>query len=1137
MKHIYIILLLFVFTLSHGQFKKNAPWDNSGVLRKGSKPTLKEMADYAENYFNSIDKFKKGSGLKPFKRWEYNWSHYLNDDGTFASKEKLWEAWRQKNALHQKSVNNLNDVSDWMPLGPFDSSTIFSSTKKNGQGRVNAVAVDPNDSNTYYIGSPAGGIWKSTDAGLNWTPLTDYLPQIGVSGIAIDPSNSNIIYIATGDDDASDSYSVGVWKSTDGGTTWNNTGSIPGDPDSMNEIYINPNNTNTVLVATSTGVQKTTDGGTTWVTKLSGDIIDLKMKPGDPNTWYALSSNTFYKSTDGGENFNSVFLPGLAGSRRLTMDVTIANSNYVYVVSAGSGYAFNGIYKSTDSGSSFTKTAETDDIFGSTQAWFDLALTVSDTNADIVYVGVLDLWKSTNGGDNFTKINDWRQINGASYTHADIHFLRFIDGKFFAGTDGGIYMSTNEGGLFTDLTTNIAISQFYRISISQKDLNIIAGGLQDNGGFGFDGEKWRHYQDGDGMEGIVNPTNSNTFYGFSQYGGGLSITNDQGRTRTTRVDAPTAETGPNDSGGNWITPMAINKEGELYAGYSQIYRLDGNSSWTKVSNHLFGGDLNRLVINPENSDIMYTTRGNSLYRSTDRAQTFIKVNFSQGQIVGLDTDPNDPESLWVATSDNVYKITNITESFPTITSIGTNIPSESLTVLQHHERSGKNTLYIGTTLGVYFINDDLTEWQTFDTNLPNTQIRDLEINEEDSRLYAATYGRGVFYTDIPAELPQNEVRLLSIENAKNGVFCGTDFIAEVKVKNQGVQTISNLTFNYSLDGGTNQVYNWTGSIPSETEMIINLPLITTTLGGHTLSTEVVLTNDTYNTNNQTVVEFSINESNNTPTEINGFENISDELLLETSSGTEMWKVIGRRKTLLNIPAGSKAYATTSGEYPINTIGYLYTNCYDLSQITNPTLKFDMGFDIEQDWDYLVVEYTVNSGKDWEILGSATDPNWYNSDSTSNGLPGKQWTGEGEDVNIGDGLTNATTKEYSHDLSALASETSVIFRFKFVSDAGVVEEGAVIDNLVISGVLSTEDEIFLSGISVYPNPSQSIFNINRNTSDELTVKVFDITGKQVFSKKKTTETNFEIDMSGHAKGIYIMNMVSNGKTATKKLILK
>ncbi|CAL2060288.1 T9SS type A sorting domain-containing protein [Tenacibaculum sp. 190524A05c] len=1139
MKHIYIILFLFVYTVSQGQIKSNSPWDISDVQRKGSKPTLKEVAKHAEDYFNSIDKFKKGSGLKPFKRWEYHWSHYLNEDGTFFSKERLWDAWRQKNALHQRSVAQMTDVSDWKPLGPYDSSTIFSSTKRIGQGRVNAIAVDPNNSNTYYVGAPAGGIWKSTDAGLNWTPLTDYLPQIGVSGIAIDPTNSNVIYIATGDDDASDSSSVGVWKSTDGGTTWNNTGGIPGDPNSMNEIYIHPTNTNIVLVATETGVQKTTNGGTTWTTKLSGDIIDLKMKPGDPNIWYAASSTNVYRSADGGESFTSVLQ--VTDSDRITMDVTIANPNYVYIVSSkprNQNYAFNGIYKSTNSGASFVKTAENDDIFGSTQAWYDLALTVSDKNADIVYVGVLDIWKSTNGGDNFAKINDWRQVDQPSYSHADIHFMRFIDGKFFAGTDGGIYVSTNEGSVFTDLTKNIAISQFYRISISQQKLNVIAGGLQDNGGFGFDGTNWRHYQDGDGMEGIVNPMNANKFYGFSQYGGGLSITNDAGRTRTTRIGAPTAETGTNDGGGNWITPMAINKEGELYSGYSQIYKLVNDTSWEKVSNQFFGADFDRLVIDPTNSDIMYATIGASIFRTADRGQSFTRINFSSGTVRGIATNPNDPNSIWVATTNNVHKLSNITDASPTSETVGLSTPTEGLTALIRHERSGKNTLYIGTNLGVYYFNDDLTRWQTFDTNLPNVHIRDLEINEEDSRLYAATYGRGVFYTDIPRELPENDVRLLAIENTDNSILCGTtEYRPEIKVANQGTQAITSLTVNYNLDGGTNQVYNWTGNIASEAEATIILPEVSTTLGAHEINVETVLTNDAYNSNNSVTSQFSLNKSNSEPTTVNSFASAADELLVETSSGTEMWKTIGSSKTLLNIPTGRRAYATADGDYPVNTVGYLYTNCYDLTQITNPVFKFNMGFDIEQDWDYLVVEYTTDSGKNWEILGNAGDANWYNSNSTLNGLPGKQWTGEGEDVDGGDGLTNATIREYSHDLSALASETSIIFRFRFNSDQAVVEEGVILDDLVISGVLSTEDEIFLSGISVYPNPSQSIFNINRNTSDELTVKVFDITGKQVFYKKNATETSFEIDMSSHAKGIYIMNMVSNGRTATKKLILK
>ncbi|AUC13659.1 hypothetical protein BTO06_00200 [Tenacibaculum sp. SZ-18] len=847
MSYKYIILLLFVGTLCHGQYKTNSPWDLGDAQRKGAKPTLKEMASQAEKYFSTIDASKKGSGLKPFKRWENNWSHYLNEDGTIASKEKLWDAWRVKNALHGKSAKNNTNVSDWKSLGPFSSTSRYFSdpTKTVGQGRVNTIAVDPNDSNTYYVGSPAGGIWKSTDAGINWTPLRDYLPQIGVSGIAIDPNNSDIIYIATGDDDSSHSYAVGVWKSTDGGTTWNNTGAIPGNPDNMNEIYIFPNNSRTIIVATSTGLQKSINGGVTWSTKLTGYIDDIKMKPGDPNIWYAVSRNMFYRSTDRGETFTAISLPGLTNSGRLTMDVTDADDAYVYVVSAtvrdndlGLNYNFNGIYKSTNSGITFTKTAETNDIFGSTQAWYDLALTVSDKDKDIVYVGVLDLWKSTNGGDNFSQINKWDVWESPNYTHADIHFLRFLDGKLFAGTDGGIYVSEDEGVNFTYLTENIAISQFYRISISQEGREVIAGGLQDNGGFGYNNSGWRHYHGGDGMEGIVDPNDSQTYYGFTQYGGYLNITNDSGISLSRQIGSPPEERGPGDSGGEWITPMAITSNSEIYAGYSQVYKFNGTNGWDKISDHNFeDDDIDRLVINPENNDIMYVAQGEGLHRSSDRGVTFTKINFDEGTIRGIATDPSDEEAIWVATSNNVHKITNITGSVPTKTVIGTNIPLESLTVIKHHKGSDNNTLYLGTTLGVYFINDDLTEWQSFDTNLPNTQIRDLEIHELNSTLYAGTFGRGIFYSDIPT----------------------------------------------------------------------------------------------------------------------------------------------------------------------------------------------------------------------------------------------------------------------------------------------------------SSVLSAEDDVFLSGISIYPNPSQNIFNIKRTTSDELTVKVLDLTGKQVFTKKNITDTTFEIDMSSYSSGIYIMNMSSNGKIATKKLI--
>lgn len=1139
MNRIITFLAISSCFFGFSQIQNNAPWNNGDTQQKNSKQkTLKEVAETAETYFSTIDRNKKGSGLKPFKRWEYNWSNYLKEDGTIAPVKDLWKAWEEKKALNASTESRINDNSDWKPLGPYTNSNTYNATdlKQTGQGRINAIAVDPQNSNTYYIGSPAGGIWKSTDAGLNWTPLTDYLPQIGVSGIAIDPTDSKIIYIATGDDDASDSYAVGVWKSIDGGSTWNTTGDIPGDPSSMNEIYIDPTNSQTILVATSTGIQKSINGGTTWTTKLSRNIIDLKMKPGDSSTWYAVSNNTFYKSIDAGESFNEIAISELTGSTRLTMDVTIANPEYIYIVSAGSNSTFNGIYKSTDSGSSFSKTSETDDIFNSTQAWYDLALTVSSENEDIVYVGVLDVWKSVNGGDNFTQINRWNNPNQASYTHADIHFLRFIDGKFFAGTDGGIYVSSNEGSSFTDLTKNIAISQFYRISVSQEKLDIIAGGLQDNGGFGYDGKDWRNYHGADGMEGIVDPTNSKIFYGFTQYGGSLNISYDEGKTSPVSVSVPALEA-DGDDGGNWITPLAINKEGELYAAYSEVYKLDGNV-WAKVSNNSFGGNLETLQIDPNDSNNMYVTNGSVLYKSSDRGVTFSTITFSEGTIQSVEISKTDSNTAWIVTRNDVFKTTNFTDESPSFTNITDNLPSETKTIIKHHDRSGNNAVYLGTSLGVYYINDDLTEWQVFDNGLPNLQIRDLDINELDSKLYAATYGRGIFSTDLPRILPANDIRMISINGVSDTVICGSGIAPEITVKNEGSNTVNNITINYSFSNGLSSSYEWSGSLNSLEQTDILLPELSNTSGLYTLTIEAIIDNDAYTSNNSTSESFIINQKNTSPTTTNTFENDEDELITQSSTSTDMWTSGPTNKTLLSTPNGSKAYNTyNSGTYPLSTIGYLVTECYDLSSISNPVFKFNMGFDIELDYDYLVVQYSKDQGENWEILGSASDPNWYNSSSTDNGLPGKQWTGLGTAINSTDNLSNATNKEYSYDLSSLASENSIIFRFAFYSDLYVAKEGVVIDDLVISGTLSTNDSLFLNGIAVYPNPSEDIFNINRNNSEKLNIRLIDITGKEVFVKKNITTENYQLDLSNFSKGIYLLNMSSNGKTSASKLILK
>jgi hypothetical protein len=1122
-----LIFLLFSLSIVAQKVQTYAPWANDALSKNNNSPTMDQVSNAADLYFSTIDKEKKGSGIKPFERWRYHWSFFLDENGRVQPKENLLKSWEEKNSKYSRS----NDASNWISMGPYSHENTASWSA--GQGRVNAIAVDPNDSNTLYIGAPAGGIWKSIDAGVNWTPLTDYLPQIGVSGIAVDHTNSDIIYIATGDDDASDSSAVGVWKSTDGGATWNVTGSLTGNPNSMNEIIIHPNDPNTILVATSTGLHKSIDGGTTWVRKLVNNVRGLRMKPNDPTTWYAITSSSFYRSTDSGETFQFISIPELSGSGRIEFDVTPANPEVVYIVKANSGsWSFGGIYKSTDGGTNFTKTLENSDIFTSSQAWFDLALSVSDTDENRLHVGVLNIWSSTDGGDNFSQLNSWSAPGSDPYTHADIHFLRYFNGRFFAGTDGGVYVSDNNGSKFNDLTENLAIGQFYKISVSVQNPSNIAGGLQDNGGYALSDDQWKNYFGADGMDCAVNPLDPLNYFGFTQNGGGLYETKDGGRTRTGGISSP--ETG------NWVTPLVSNAQGEIYAGYGQLYRLQNNSFWSQVSNHSFNGRIDLLRIDPNNSDNIYATRDQLLYLSTDRGVTFRTLNPGIGNINALEISSTDSQVVWIVSNAGVYKIPDITATSLAYESVGTgfSVPSESKLSLKHHARSGNNTLYLGTALGVYTISDDTTDWERFDTNLPNVAVRDLEINEEDAKLIAATYGRGVFATDILRQLPPADVRVLAIQNPA-GFTCETTFTPQVVIKNQGTGLLTSATVNYSFDGGANQVYNWNGTLNSEETFTVTLPPATVGIGNHVLNVEVTTSNDAYAVNNTLSTSFKVNNSSTDPTITNSFENTGDELLTENSNATPaVWEIAIPSKTLLNAAgSGSRAYLTSAvGNYPTNRVSYLYTDCYDLTQVSTPVLSFKMAFDIEQDWDYLQMQYSTDGALTWQTLGSASDPNWYNSGSTANGIPGAQWTGEGEDNNPLGG-TNATVHDYTYDLSAFSGESNIVFRFRFRSDQSVTEEGVMIDDFVITGILSTTSENFDNSVAIFPNPSEGIFNVQWSSAEETTISAFNYLGQKVFEKKGIEDNFYRLDLSQRSPGLYIVKINSGRRTTTKKVIIQ
>jgi hypothetical protein len=458
-------------------------------------------------------------------------------------------------------------------------------------------------------------------------------------------------------------------------------------------------------------------------------------------------------------------------------------------------------------------------------------------------------------------------------------------------------------------------------------------------------------------------------------------------------------------------------------------------------------------------------------------------------------------------------------------------------VIKHRKEDPLNTLYLGTHVGVFFYNDTTADWESFDNNLPNVAVRDLAINIPDETIVAGTYGRGIWSSPLaPTQLAADDVRLININNPTSQEFTCGSFTPQIEVKNNGLNTISSIDVNYNLNNGTSQSIVWNGSLNSEATTLIDLPNLDLTRGHYNLNISLSIPNDLILSNNNSTVSFFVNDPGVTQV-INTFEAPEQELITSSNNtNTTLWEMGVPTGVVLNsTESGSQVYGTNlDGEYPNSIVAYLYSQCYNLSAITNPILKMHMAFEIEQDWDLFYVQYSTDLGNTWSLLGSANDPNWYNSDRmVGDGVAnncfncvGGQWTGN-----------NTTMQEYSYDLVSLTNENSVIFRMVFHSDQAVTEEGVILDNFYIDGTLSTSD-FELDNVVIYPNPSNNIFNIKLNQqNDKFNYVVSDLSGKVILKRDNISESQHKLDMTSYSAGIYFLNINTQNGSVTKKLILK
>ena len=704
-------------------------------------------------YFENHDK-GKGSGYKQFQRWIL-----LNEDQFYPSGNRtnfnpllpyeirsMYETGNtvpSDNPTFEGVTTAVMSENNWEEIGPaVELKTLFNDTR-NGNGRVDAIWVNPADANHIYVGTRGGGFWVTNDGGTTWSPKTDQLGITGVNSIAVNPSDVNEVYIATSAG-GSGNYSIGIFKSTDAGNTWVPTGyalDIAMDLTVIYRIILDPSNPAVLFAATSKGLLKTTDGFQTFTNVLSGKIIDVELKPGDANIIYASSTtdNMLYKSSDGGNSFVST---GVSTSGKMQVAVSPAAPDNVYV-SDKDYFAI-----STDNGNTFVQGGSPDEGKGQYGGF-----NVSDTNPDLIINGTIDTYLSTNQGNTFSKVTNWIYGQstgvGSNFVHADIREIEVVNGVIYLGTDGWLVRSTDGGYNYDILTYSMGNHEIYEhgLGVSQADDNTLIVGTQDNGTSVLYDGVWHHWKGGDGGTSVADYSNNDILYG-SLYNGDFKRTENAGKTNN---NFDLGDTKPGS------LPPLVQHPSEpatlfLGEGNGEIWKsTDKGSTWTTIAH--FGGTnvVDELAVATSDPQNIYASVKNQIWKTTDGGNSWNEISGSLPNLVikGIAVDHDDPNHVVIcytgySAGEKAYQTIDGGTNWSNISAGLPNLNSHDVVF----QKSADDGLYLATDVGVYYRNNSSSDWALYGSGLPNCVVNDVEIQHATGDLYVATWGRGVWKIQV-----------------------------------------------------------------------------------------------------------------------------------------------------------------------------------------------------------------------------------------------------------------------------------------------------------------------------------------------------------------------------------------------------
>ena len=766
----------------------------------------RDMEAAYEQWAQNTD-LDQAKGWKWYARWLEEQAVRAGGDGSFGDQRPLFQAAMEKIAAQQDRVS-LRSPS-WMPAGPEAYPILGRPFIIRGMGRINCITFHPTDPNTFWVGVAQGGIWKTTNGGQSWLPLSEGLPILRISDIAVNPNNPDELYASLGDyayvavalnlDNRKrhTHYGMGVFKSTDGGQNWAPTGltfeQTELDGSLTRRVFVHHENGQRLVAAGIFGVRISNDGGASWQPTFNDLIFDIERSPADPNTLYASSgflatlnqgNAGIWKSTDFGQTWEQLEadIPPTNAVQRIELAISPSNPDYVYALACDMDKGFYGLYRSTNAGESWELRSTEPNILhwyegngNGGQGTYDLTIIVNPNNPDRIYTGGINIWGSNDGGLTWGIASYWVGSEIRQSIHADQHFMAYnpLDGKIYACNDGGVSRTDeivpgsadslfNVGGYtfqteWEDLAGGMQITSFYRLGLSQSVPGDLIAGSQDNSSWIKQGDNWVNTIGGDGMEGLIHPTNPNILYGSSQYGN-IVVSYDGGENFYGVSNGLPTEPGEQAA---WTTPFMLEpgNPNVLYIAYTNLFKSNnGGNSWEKISSFPgFKAPTSSFVVSPANPSHIYLAHRifhsagepGKMWRTQNGGQSWENITTGLPDslfFTYVTADEQDPGLAWATIggfADGV-KVFRTIDGGDSWENISFDLPNIPVNCIVQDPNSEANTIYIGTDIGVYVHNDDMAGWEPYSENMPNVIVSELEILASEKKIYAATFGRGIW---------------------------------------------------------------------------------------------------------------------------------------------------------------------------------------------------------------------------------------------------------------------------------------------------------------------------------------------------------------------------------------------------------